>query len=302
MQQVLFHLPYFQIPVYGFGTMLFVGFVVGELVAAWRAKKSGLDPEIIHDIAIWVLVGGLVGARLFYVCTYWNSEVKTFWDIFRVWRGGLTLYGSFLGAMIGFFAVWRIRRFPLLPTLDALAPAMAIGYAFGRLGCFLNGCCHGDVCHLPWAVRFPAGSAPWWDQLRQGVITQDTTRTLPVHPTQIYSTINGFLIFLLLTAFYPVRKRDGQVAALLLITYPVTRFFIEILRDDDVAWLAGMTLSQLISIGVLVCGLSLWAYLRTEPAGLYAEETAANEPLGAGRPAGNGPALHRAAPNAGSRH
>src|SRR4051794_40356560 len=142
MRQVFFTIPILGgIKVFGYGTMLFLAFVGSMNLAAWRAKREKLDPEVIYDLAIWVFVGGLVGARLFCVIQYWGIRIKTFWDIFKVWEGGIVLYGSIMGGAAAFFLYWWLRRFPLRPTLDAIAPAVALGIALGRLGCFLNGCC-----------------------------------------------------------------------------------------------------------------------------------------------------------------
>src|SRR5258708_2681776 len=102
-----------------------------------------------------------------------TSQMKTLWDVFKVWKGGIVFYGSVIGATAAFFLYRRLRPFPLGPVLDAIAPSVALGIALGRVGCFLNGCCYGDVCDpatVPWAVRFPAESPPWYDQLRRGEI------------------------------------------------------------------------------------------------------------------------------------
>ncbi len=177
--------------------------------------------------------------------------------------------------------------------MDAVAPAIALGLALGRVGCFLNGCCYGDECALPWAVAFPPGSPPWWHQVvdpegrlthhvpgvtqqvvnavHAGKVPADTAWSKPVHPTQIYSVIDGLILLGLLLAFYPLRRRDGQVMALLLVTYPVTRFLIERLRGDEPAFFAGMTVSQNVSIGLFAVGVAFWAFLQTRPARLYAD-------------------------------
>lgn len=272
MRQVLFTIPGVGLPLFGYGLLLFIGFLSAMYTAAWRAKREGLDPEIILDIAIWIMIGGLVGARVFFVIQYWGTAVKNIWDVFTIWKGGIVFYGSVIGATSAFFLYWRLRPFPLNPVLDTLAPSVALGVAFGRIGCFLNGCCYGDPTSLPWAVAFPQNSLPWQHQLDFGLIGPHALHSLPVHPTQIYSSIDGLVLFLLLSAFYPLRTRDGQVMALLMITYPVTRFLIEFLRNDEAPILAGMTISQVISIGLLTCGLLWWYRLSRWPAERYADK------------------------------
>lgn len=281
MRQVLFELPVLHVPVFGYGAMLFLAFVASMSLAAWRARRSGLDPELIYDFALWVFVGGLVGARTFYVVQYWGTRVHGLLDVFKIWEGGIVFYGSIIGGTITFFLYWWYRRFPVRPVLDAVAPALALGIAIGRFGCFLNGCCYGDRCELPWAVSFPGprvgalgnaerplpGSPPWVDQERRGVIAPNAPRSLPVHPSQIYASIDGMVLTLLLLAYYPLRRRDGEVMALLMLTYPITRFLIEHLRNDESAQLGGMTISQLISVGLFASGLVYAYWLSRQPLG-----------------------------------
>ena len=156
MQQVLFTIPILGgIKIFGYGMMLFFAFLGSTYLASWRAAKEKLDPELLKDLALWVFVGGLVGARLFYVIQYWGDRVRSIGDIFRIWEGGIVLYGSIMGGTAAFFAYRFVRPFPLRPYLDVVAPSLALGIALGRIGCFLNGCCYGDQCDLPIAVSFP---------------------------------------------------------------------------------------------------------------------------------------------------
>lgn len=272
MRQILFTIPAFGgIPIFGYGTMLFLAFLGSTQLAAWRAKREKLDPELLYDLALWVFIGGLVGARLFYVIQYWGDRIRTVGDIFRIWEGGIVLYGSIMGGTATFFFYRFLRPFPLRPLLDVVAPSLAIGVALGRFGCFLNGCCYGDLCDLPVGVAFPIHSPPWKAQATLGLIGSDAHWSLPVHPTQLYSALDGLILLLLLTAYFPLRRRDGEVMALLMVTYPVSRFLIEHLRNDEGAIFAGMTISQNISVLLLACGLLFWVYLRSLPLGRYAD-------------------------------
>ena len=155
-----------------------------------------------------------------------------------------------------------------------MAPSIAIGTFFGRLGCFLNGCCYGDSCQLPWAVSFPKYSPPWGHQVRLELIPREALWSLPVHPTQLYAALDGLVILLLLSAYYPLRRRDGEVMGLLMIVYPITRFLVEYLRNDEGAFFGGLTISQNISVALFVAGLAYWAWLLKQPSGLYREEHA----------------------------
>ena len=274
MRQVLFEIPGVGVKIFGYGLMLVVAFLGSMRLAAWRAEREKIDPELVYDMAFFVFIGGLVGARGFYVIQYWGERVHGFWEIFEIWKGGIVLYGSILGGMAGFLVYRAMRKFPVLAMLDAIAPALAFGIAVGRLGCFLNGCCYGDRCSLPWAVRFPKHSPPWESEVAGNLIAPDADHSLWLHPTQLYSTLDGLILLLLLTAYFPIRKRDGEVMGLLLLAYPVTRFLIEQLRNDEGVFVAGMTISQSISVGLIGFGLIYWAALLRRPVGLHADAVA----------------------------
>jgi phosphatidylglycerol---prolipoprotein diacylglyceryl transferase len=262
-------LPYFghvDLPIYGFGIMLVMAFIFAPWLGWWRARREGLDGDVILDMGFWMFIAGLIGARAFYCIEYWGTDIKNLAEAFQYWRGGIVYYGGVVGGAVGFLAYRRFYHFPLRPYMDAIAPSIALGTFFGRIGCFFNGCCYGDRCTLPWAVSFPAESPPWAHQVHAGLITQAATASLPVHPTQIYSALDGLIILILLSAYYPLRRRDGEVMGLLMITYPITRFLIEYLRNDEAAVFAGLTISQTISVVLLLGAMVYWAWLSTLPA------------------------------------
>jgi phosphatidylglycerol---prolipoprotein diacylglyceryl transferase len=162
------------LPIRGYGLMMLLGVVSGLGLAAYRARRMNLHPDLVMGLAIRMFVAGIIGARLFYVIQYWPSfQRETLWatvgEILRFTEGGLVVYGSAIGALAA--AVWYVRqqRLPLLAVGDLLAPSLMIGLAFGRIGCLLNGCCFGGICEhdLP-AIRFPVGSPPYYHQLQQG--------------------------------------------------------------------------------------------------------------------------------------
>jgi phosphatidylglycerol:prolipoprotein diacylglycerol transferase len=275
MKQVLFTIPIFGgVPVFGYGSMLVVAFLTSTWLAWWRARRERLDPEVIWDIAFWIFFLGMVGARLFYCIEYWGTRITSIWDAFQYWKGGIVYYGGIIGGTAAFFVYRYFRPFPLRPYLDALAPSIAIGTLFGRIGCFLNGCCFGDPCGLRWGVSFPRESPAWVQQVRSGLITEQAVSSLPVHPTQLYSALDALVIFLLLSAFYPLRRRDGEVMGVLMLAYPVTRFLVEFLRNDEAAIFAGLTVSQNISVLLFAAGLAYWGWLSRLP-----RERSCDQPL-----------------------
>jgi len=272
MRQVLFTIPILGgVKVFGYGAMLVVAFVTSTALACWRARREKLDPEAVLDMAFWLFAGGLLGGRLFYCYQYWGRGIDSVLEIFQYWKGGLVFYGGIFGGFLAFLIYCKRWGLPVRPYMDALTPSIAVGTLFGRLGCFLNGCCYGDVCHLPWAVSFPQESPAWVSETRLGMIPPNALHSLPLHPTQVYSALDAFVLLILLTAYYPLRRRDGEVFGVLLLTYPITRFLIEFLRNDEPIFQFGLTISQNISLGLLIVCAAYWLWLSRFPKGRHAD-------------------------------
>jgi phosphatidylglycerol:prolipoprotein diacylglycerol transferase len=284
MYRVLFIIPGLGLKVHSFSLMLLLACFAAFRLAARRARRERLDPIIIDDLAVWLFVGGLLGARALFVLQ--NPGAIHGWvDVVSIWRGGIVFYGCILGGLAGSLLLWVRRPFPFLATADAVAPALALGIVLGRIGCFLNGCCYGSPCDRPWAVRFPAGTFPWAAQVQAGLISPGSPLSLPVHPKQLYLALAGLALLGLLWAYYPRRRRDGEVMALLMIAYPVTRFLTEFFRGDVGGLYAGLTISQYISMGLLAGGLVAWHLLPRQPAGRHADAARADDPARGAAPA-----------------
>jgi len=254
--------------VYSFAVFVVLAFYAGYWQAVRRCRQEGLDPDLIHELSFGVLLGGLVGARAVYVWEYWGEKVRTVGEALRVWQGGVVFYGAVAGAALAVLLHRAVRRFPVLAVLDALAPAVALGISVGRVGCFLNGCCYGDYCAERWlGVRFPVGTPAWAAERAQGLIPPDAALTLPLHPTQLYQAVTGLVLWALLRAYAPLRRRDGEVVTLLAVTYPICRFLADALRDDEGGFLLGMTLGQVTSLGFLGLGIIGWSALPGRPPG-----------------------------------
>lgn len=263
-----------SIPVFGYGMMMCLGFVSATMLASRRATKEGFAPETIWDLTFWFLVSGVGGARLFYLlqhggnvfgrCENAGQYLKA---AINLADGGLVFYGGLIASSVAYVWFCHSRKLPAWKLGDILIPSIFLGVAFGRVGCFLYGCCYGDRCDLPWAVEFPKlleASDPthlgivFSSQLNRGFITEDAASTLPIHPTQLYSAIDGLLLCLLTLAYYPLRNRDGSVIALGLLTYPITRFLIERLRGDEMGQFGtSLTIAQWISIAMFAGGMTL---------------------------------------------
>jgi phosphatidylglycerol:prolipoprotein diacylglycerol transferase len=265
MRPILFVIPRWEFGVHSYGVMILVACFAALSIAVWRARREQIHTDRVYELAIWLFLGGAIGARGLYVLFHLDT-IQTFGDVFHGWRGGNNFYGCILGGLAGSLLYYWKRPFPFWAMTDVAAFAVAIGAAIGRIGCFLNGCCYGSVTEVPWAVQFPAGSHAWVHQLNAGMISPDRTCSLPVHPTQLYASIAGFVLLGLLLAYLPLRRRQGEAMALLMVFYAITRWLIEALRFDEPAIFAGMTLSQNISVVLFVCGVLMWVRRRRSQA------------------------------------
>jgi len=236
--------------VYWFGVLVAVGFVAGLWTASRRCVKDGLLSEAVADLGPWLLLGGIVGARVLHVVSYWREEfaAKPWWEMFMIQRAGLVFYGGLGGALITAFFYIRAKGLPFWKLADAVAPSIALGQAFGRVGCLINGCCFGLPTKLPWALHYPA------DHFTQGC---------GVHPVPIYEAFLDLGLYLGLAWLYPRKRFDGQVFALYLAGYAALRFAVEFFRGDyEQRYLGGWaTPGQLVSAGVLVAGVWVWRRL-----------------------------------------
>ena len=234
--------------------MMALAFIVGLWTASRRGLREGIPAEKIFDIGPWLIVGTIVGARVLHVVTYWQEEFAghPFWEVFAVWQGGLVFYGGLIGATLAGYIYARKNHIPIWKLADVLAPSIALGYVFGRIGCFLNGCCYGSACHLPWAVTYPPGNP-------------NGAPTFPVHPTQIYDALMNLALYVGLAWLYRHKKFNGQVFAAYLLCFAVTRSIAETFRGDysplHIHSALHLTPGQLVSIGIFAAGAVLWGLL-----------------------------------------
>ena len=231
MNPILFSFGPFHL--YSYGLCIAVGVLLSIFLMNRRAVKEGFPkPDEVLDIAFVILVWGFLGARLFYVIQNFSYYAAEPFKILAVWEGGLIFYGGALAALFGFWRTVRKLHLSFWKTLDFFVPYGALAHAFGRIGCFMNGCCYGKVCHLPWAVRFPGLDHA-------------------VHPTQLYEAVYDLALFVFLLARRKRARFEGEIGLLYFLFYGLGRYLIEFVREPGWAWL-GITANQWLSAAIIV--------------------------------------------------
>ncbi|MFL5305189.1 MAG: prolipoprotein diacylglyceryl transferase [Polyangia bacterium] len=254
MHPVLFALPLGrrEIAISTYGVLVTAGLAAGIWVAQRQGRRRGFDGGAVMDLAFWIIVAGLIGSRL----TYGLVNARGFWlgctegpgpwwhdctSVLRLWEGGLVFYGGVAAAAGAAFLFARRQGWSFGEVGDVAAPALALGHAFGRLGCFSAGCCFGKETAARVGMSFPRGSVAFDVMRRAGEVPFGAGETPPLHPTQLYEAAGEAAIFAVLWAASPrLRRHPGAVLALYLGLYAALRFVVEIFRGDT---LRGMVLS-----------------------------------------------------------
>ena len=179
MYPVLFTLPLpwlGRVPIRAYGFMVMIGCLAAAFVALRRAKKERVEANHIWDMWMWALIAGFAGARILYVILFYDEFRGDLLKVFAIWQGGLAFQGGFLGAVVALCVYLHVKHLSIAKYLDMVVAAVILGYGFARVGCFLNGCCHGRVTDVPWAVTYPA-EAP--------IDAKGTTRFAPAYHVQV---------------------------------------------------------------------------------------------------------------------
>jgi len=251
MHPVLFEID--NVVVHTYGIMAAIGFLSAFILVKYLGIREGFEEELLSNLALLILVSAIIGARLFYVATEHEFYFKHPAEILKFWKGGLVFYGGFIAAFISAFIFLKRKSMSVTLTADVFAPAIALGHAFGRIGCFSAGCCYGKPSSGFFSVIFhdPYSLAPV---------------NIPIYPTQLYSSFVNFVIFLILVYFLKKRKYPGEVFSLYLILYGTARFLIEFLRGDDRGgffFYNTLSIAQIICIVSILAGFSLLYFIRS---------------------------------------
>jgi phosphatidylglycerol:prolipoprotein diacylglycerol transferase len=246
-----------DLPIRSYGLMMAVAFLVGIWLARRRARAANLNPDIIIDLALVVIIASIAGARAAYVAVHWDFYRLEPASIVRIWDGGLTQYGGLSAGIIAGLLFFRLRGVDPWRGADIVAPSLAAGVAVGRLGCFLNGCCFGLPCDLPWAVTFGPQSA-----------AGAQFPHLALHPTQIYESLAAACVLLILLIADRRKPFDGFLLWFFVMLLSAYRFAVDPLRYYEsmsmVVERGGLAVSsnQLMGIVLISVSLVFMAFLR----------------------------------------
>ena len=242
-----------------YGVLVAAGFLLSVRWATVWARRNGLSGEMVERLAFWIIVCAVIGSRLVYVLTDLPTYLASPKQVFDPREGGLVFLGGLLGALLCSVVFIWIKKLSFWRYADVMLPSVALGHAFGRLGCFAVGCCYGKpAAGLPWSVTFPTSV---WEQIAPAGV--------PVHPVQLYAMVFNLGLFGALVWAYPRRRFDGQMALLYLGVYSVGRIALEFLRGDEARgfvfeaiWGQAVSTGQLTSAAILVGTAAVYAGIR----------------------------------------
>jgi phosphatidylglycerol---prolipoprotein diacylglyceryl transferase len=276
LRPVLFtvHLFARDFALHSYGVAIAAAFLVAIFVGTRTAARSGEDPDKVRDLCFWLLVSSLVGARLVFIATNIPDYVRLCREehdclrALRVWEGGLVFYGGFFAALATALVYTRRYGMRFWRTADILAPSVALGHFFGRLGCFAAGCCWGKEASgraLAWAARFPAESLVFQDYAARGALPGNAEITPPLHPVQLYEAFGELALFFALSLLGRKKRWDGQVLVAWLLGYALLRFVVELYRGDAVRKFVfgSLSTSQAFAIAAALFATAVLAWRRS---------------------------------------
>jgi len=239
--------------VHTYGALIAIGFIVGLLIAMREGRRNGIDSQKIMDMGLLLIISGVVGSRITYILMNFSQYSTNPLNMFKLWEGGLVFSGGLLAAIISLFFYLRHHKLDFWRIGDIWAPALAVGQAMGRIGCFMAGCCYGKESHGFCSVVFtdPKSIAPL---------------NIPLYPTQLFDSLGNFIIFAILMILSARKKFQGQVFLWFLIMHSTARLVIEKFRGDDRGIFLGTnwTVTQFLAIVILISAISALFYLKSK--------------------------------------
>lgn len=245
MKPVLFE--FWGVKIYGYGLMIMIGIIAAIFLFSYRSKKKQYNDDNIWDMSILAIIFGIIGGKVLYIVTdikYIIAQPSVLKNI----GNGFVIYGAIFGGILAVYLYSRKKGWNILNVFDLVIPSLPLAQGFGRIGCFLAGCCYGSVTTLPIGVEFH--NSPF------------VPANVHVHPTQIYSSVFDFLLTFFLLWYGRRERKSGRVFSLYLIIYSIGRFLIEFLRDDPRGHVSIFSTSQFISLFIVLIGVLLFNFER----------------------------------------
>jgi phosphatidylglycerol:prolipoprotein diacylglycerol transferase len=244
MYPVLFSFGNFKI--FSYGLFVALAFIISMYYLSYslnKLKSKIFSQEKLYSFFVYLFFFGILGARAFYILINLKEYIVSPLDIFKVWQGGLVYYGGFIAVVVFSIIYCKVRNIQVLFLGDFFSPALALGHAIGRIGCFFAGCCYGKETNMPWGVVFK-------DKESLAILGEH------LHPTQIYESLGNLFIFFILLFYMKKERKVGNVFAVYLILYAILRFVVECFRGDDRGlYYFQLSISQNISIILVVIGV-----------------------------------------------
>jgi phosphatidylglycerol:prolipoprotein diacylglycerol transferase len=240
-----------------YGLLIASAVLIGVTLSQYLAKRRNVDPNIIGDLAIWLVIGAIPAARLYYVLFEWEQYSKHPEQIIAIWQGGIAIHGAILGGLLATIIFSRINKISIWLLADLVVPSLILGQAIGRWGNFFNSEAFGRPTDLPWKLYIPPQQRP------PGYVNYEY-----FHPTFLYESLWNLMVFtILMTLFFRDLKRRqhlkvGTIALVYMVTYSMGRFWIEGLRTDSLM-LGPLRIAQVVSLSEITLGLIglAWLYL-----------------------------------------
>ena len=232
----------FGITIYAYTIMSILGLAAGVTTWVFVDKRLKKYREDLFYCSLFAIIGGIIGAKINYILTVIPQIIADPKFLLTLVRGGLLFYGGVIGGALGGWIYTKKYKMPFWQFADSAAVGIPIGHAFGRIGCFLAGCCYGAPYEGPFAVTFPSCS-------------QGAPAGIPRHPLQLYECGANIILFIILMIVAKRNKKPGRVLGLYLIGYSIIRILAEIIRDDARALFLGIPVASFISIGLIILGL-----------------------------------------------
>lgn len=233
--------------VYWYGIILSIAFIIGLFVALYLSRWSDITQDDILDVSIIIIPLAIIGARFYYVLFKIDEYKYDPIEVFKIWHGGLAIYGGVIAAIIGGMFYCKFRNINFWKLADIIIPGLIIGQAIGRWGNFFNAEAYGYHTMVPW---------------RMEILNIVTNKTISVHPTFLYESVLNFIIFIILFLLFKKRKFNGQILNLYMILYGAVRLFVEGLRSDSLYLAPNLKVSQLVSLIFILLGVYTYSKLK----------------------------------------